>query len=72
MQMKDLTTWGILTDWRYSYLTMAPAYEANVVDRFADMLDKGMIKTGGRPVFWSVEQQRILSEHDFNAEVALK
>ena len=56
MQMKDLTTWGILTDWRYSYMTMMPAYEANVLERFADMLDIGMIKTGSRPVFWSVKQ----------------
>ena len=23
LQMKDLTTWGILTDFRYSYLTMS-------------------------------------------------
>ena len=72
MQMRDLTQWGILTDYRYSYLTMMPAYEANVLDRFADMLDKGMIRTGDRPVFWSVKQQRILGENDFTAEVSMK
>ena len=72
MQMRDLSAWGILTDFRYSYLTMMPAYEANVLDRFADMLDRGMIKTGARPVFWSVKQQRILGEEDFGSEVSLK
>ena len=53
-QMRDLTQWGILTDFRYSYMTMMPQYEANVLDRFADLADKKMIKTGSRPVFWSV------------------
>ena len=56
MQMKDLSTWGILTDYRYSYLTMSPQYEANVLDRFADLIDKKMVRTGSRPVFWSVKQ----------------
>jgi isoleucyl-tRNA synthetase len=42
-----------------------PAYEANVLDRFADLYDKKMIQRGSRPVFWSVNQQRILSEDDF-------
>ena len=54
-QMSDLSKWGILTDFRYSYFTMMPTYEANVVERFADLLDKKMVKVGDRPVFWSVQ-----------------
>lgn len=70
--MRDLSQWGILTDFRYSYMTMMPAYEANVMDRFADLLDRGMIKTGSRPVFWSVKQQKILAEDDFDTTTVLK
>ena len=54
--MRDFSNWGILTDFRYSYMTMMPAYEATVLDRFADMIDRGMVRTGSRPVFWSVKQ----------------
>ena len=53
--MRDLSKWGILTDFRYSYMTMMPQYEANVLDRFADLIDRRMIRTGSRPVFWSVQ-----------------
>jgi len=63
--MNDLSKWGILTDFRYSYFTMMPAYEANVIERFADLMDKRMVSRGSRPVFWSVEQQRIMGEDDF-------
>jgi len=51
---------------------MMPAYEANVLEKFAEMLDRGMVSRGSRPVFWSVNQQRILSEDDFSHEIALK
>ena len=54
--MEDLTKWAILTDFRYSYFTSMPAYEANVLDRFADLFDMKMIERGSRPVFWSVNQ----------------
>ena len=68
-QMNDLSKWGILTDFRYSYFTMMPAYEANVLERFADLMDKRMVSRGNRPVFWSVKQQRIMSEDDFTPAV---
>ena len=54
-QMNDLSKWGILTDFRYSYFTMMPEYEANVIERFADLMDKRMVSRGSRPVFWSVD-----------------
>ena len=49
-----------------------PEYEANVLDRFADMIDKRMVSMGSRPVFWSVKQQRILGDGSFRQEVVLK
>jgi isoleucyl-tRNA synthetase len=70
--MEDLSRWAILTDFRYSYFTSMPAYEANVLDRFADLFDMQMIERGSRPVFWSIKQQRILSEDDFVQQIATK
>lgn len=49
-----------------------PDYEANVLDRFADMVDRNMVRMGSRPVFWSVKQQRILGDGAFRTEIALK
>ncbi len=37
-QMQDYTQWGIMTDWRYSYLTMMPDYEASVLESLAKLL----------------------------------
>ena len=56
VQMDDLSKWGILTDFRYSYFTMMPTYEANVLERFADLIEKKLVMRGDRPVFWSVDQ----------------
>jgi isoleucyl-tRNA synthetase len=36
--MEDYKQWGIMTDFRYSYFTMMPSYEANVLERFADLV----------------------------------
>jgi isoleucyl-tRNA synthetase len=34
---------------------MQPTYEANVLERFADLISKNTISRGERPVFWSVD-----------------
>ena len=36
------------------------------------MIDRKMIRSGSRPVFWSVKQQRILAESDFEVGNALR
>ena len=68
-QMQDYTQWGIMTDWRYSYLTMMPDYEASVLDSLAKLLrqrgrgQSDLIYRGSRAVFWSTDQQRIMDEN---------
>jgi isoleucyl-tRNA synthetase len=44
--MQSLEKWGILADYRYSYFTMQPSYEANVLERFADMQSRKLIERG--------------------------
>ena len=55
-RMSLLQKWAILTDQRYAYLTMQPAYEANILNKFADLLQKKLIYTSERPVIWSVKE----------------
>ena len=31
-QMTEFSQWGIMTDWRYSYFTMQPEYQAMVLN----------------------------------------
>lgn len=53
-QMNDHKKWGIMTDWRHSYYTMMPEYQAMVLNKFSQLVNKGMIDRSDRPVFWSV------------------
>jgi isoleucyl-tRNA synthetase len=56
LQMDELKTWGIMADWRYSYFTMMPTYQAMVIRKFGEFVRKNMAFRGDRPIFWSVEK----------------
>ena len=63
-QMAELQHWGVMTDWRYSYFTMMPTYQSMVLRKFGEFIRKGLVFRGDRPVFWSVENQRVLAEDE--------
>lgn len=58
-QMQRLLT---LADYENPYLSMIPSYEGAVLDVFADMVDKGLVYRGLKPVHWSIENQTALAE----------
>jgi isoleucyl-tRNA synthetase len=64
LQMNELQQWGIMTDWRYSYFTLMPSYQAMVIRKFGQFMQKGMVTRSDRPVFWSVESQKVLAEDE--------
>ena len=64
LQMSELQQWGIMTDWRYSYFTLMPSYQAMVLRVFGQFMRKGLVFRGDRPIFWSVEGQRVLAEDE--------
>lgn len=64
IQMAELQQWGVMTDWRYSYFTMMPDYQATVLRCFSELIGKGYVTRGHRPVFWSVSQQKVLAEEE--------
>ncbi len=53
---------GVLGDWYNPYLTLAPAYEANEVRLFADLVEKGFVYRGKKPVFWSIPYRTALAD----------
>ncbi|MBP9733902.1 MAG: isoleucine--tRNA ligase, partial [Candidatus Omnitrophica bacterium] len=58
-QFKRLGIWG---EWDKPYVTMEPAYEADILRNFADLAEKGLVYEGLKPVYWSTGCQTALAE----------
>lgn len=58
-QMKRLLT---VADYDDPYLTMNPRYEAATLEVFADVVKRGVVYRGLKPVHWSVENQTALAD----------
>ncbi len=59
---------GVFGDWENPYLTLNPAYEADIMRVFAKFVEKGLVYRSKRPVLWSYGAQTALAE----AEVEYK
>ena len=64
-QMKRLLT---LADYDDPYLTMNPAYEAEVLGVFAEMVAQGVVYRSLKAVHWSIENQTALAEAELEYE----
>ncbi len=53
---------GILGDWEHPYLTLDPAYEADIIRSFAVFVEKGLVYQAKKPVLWSTGAQTALAE----------
>src|SRR6184192_4350282 len=53
---------GVFGDWAHPYLTMNPAYEAEILRAFAVCVEKGLVYESLKPVFWSTGAQTALAE----------
>jgi len=53
---------GILGEWDNPYITLKPEYEASQLRVFADMVEKGLIFKGLKPIFWSPSSETALAE----------
>ena len=59
MQFKRL---GVLGDWENPYLTLNKEYEADELRLFADIVEKGFVYRGKKPVYWSIPCRTALAE----------
>jgi isoleucyl-tRNA synthetase len=59
---------GVFGDWQHPYLTLSPAYEADIIRVFATLVEKGLVYQSRKPVSWSFGARTALAE----AEVEYK
>ena len=67
-QKEQFKRLGILGDWDNPYLTLNKEYEADELRLFADIVEKGFVYRGKKPVYWSIPCRTALAE----AEVEYK
>ncbi len=53
---------GVLGDWDNPYLTLNKEYEADELRLFADIVAKGFVYRGKKPVYWSIPCRTALAE----------
>jgi len=68
LQRAQFKRLGILGDWDNPYLTLRKEYEADELRLFADLVEKGFVYRGKKPVYWSIPCRTALAE----AEVEYK
>lgn len=61
-QKEDFERLGVLGDWQHPYLTMQSSYEANVVRALAEIVKKGHLHRGQKPVHWCASCGSALAE----------
>lgn len=61
-QRKDFQRLGVLGDWDKPYLTLDPAFEAEQVRGFAQIIANGHLHRGYKPVHWCLDCGSALAE----------
>ncbi|KAJ0716020.1 putative isoleucine--tRNA ligase [Helianthus annuus] len=61
-QMASFKRFGIWADWDHPYLTLDLEYEAAQIEVFGQMVLKGYIYRGRKPVHWSPSSRTALAE----------
>ena len=67
-QRKSFRRLGVLGDWENPYLTLDPAYEADIIRVFADFIEKDLVYSSMKPVQWSYGAQTALAEAEVEYE----
>ena len=62
LQREQFKRLGVLGDWENPYLTLNKAYEADELRLFADIVAKGFVYRGKKPVYWSIPCRTALAE----------
>jgi isoleucyl-tRNA synthetase len=62
IQREQFKRLGVLGDWDNPYLTLNKEYEADELRLFADIVKKGFVYRGKKPVYWSIPCRTALAE----------
>ncbi|XHX79585.1 MAG: isoleucine--tRNA ligase [Stenomitos frigidus ULC029] len=61
-QRQSFKSYGVWGNWEHPYLTLKPEYEAAQIGVFGQMVLKGYIYRGLKPVYWSPSSKTALAE----------
>ncbi|GKQ42842.1 isoleucine--tRNA ligase [Companilactobacillus sp. RD055328] len=61
-QREDFKRLGISADWDNPYITLQPEFEKEEVKMFGEMVEKGFVYRGKKPVYWSPSSESTLAE----------
>ncbi|HKQ37249.1 MAG TPA: isoleucine--tRNA ligase [Verrucomicrobiae bacterium] len=64
LQREQFKRLGILGEWDNPYITLNKAYEADELRLFADIVEKGFVYRGKKPVYWSIPARTALAEFE--------
>ncbi len=67
-QREDFRRLGVVGDWEHPYLTMDYRYEADIIRTLAQLLRKGHLQRGARPVHWCLDCRSALAEAEVEYE----
>ncbi|MBI3876216.1 MAG: class I tRNA ligase family protein, partial [Verrucomicrobia bacterium] len=62
LQRTQFKRLGVFGDWENPYLTLNKEYEADELRLFADLVEKGFVYRGKKPVYWSIPCRTALAE----------
>src|SRR4051812_22901690 len=62
LQREQFKRLGILGQWENPYITLNKQYEAEELRLFADIVEKGFVYRGKKPVYWSIPARTALAE----------
>lgn len=68
VQRNEFKRLGVLGDWEDPYITFKAQYEAAEIGAFADMVERGLVYKGKKPVFWCVDCQTALAAAEIEYE----
>ncbi|MGB9429878.1 MAG: isoleucine--tRNA ligase [Gammaproteobacteria bacterium] len=67
-QREDFKRLGVLGDWEHPYLTMDASYEGNQLRAFAEVIRRGYLYKGLKPVHWCMDCASALAEAEVEYE----
>ncbi len=62
IQSRQFQELGVFGDFENPYLTFKPAYEAGILEVFAELVDKDLVYKQLKPIHWSIECETALAE----------
>lgn len=68
VQREEFRRLGVLGAWENPYITYQPEYEAAQIGAFADMVERGLVYKGHKPVYWCVDCQTALAAAEIEYE----